>query len=324
VESLLELPASCRCRPVHVLANDTLVESPVVQDFVDNVLYYLKSSLKALHLPFVVTKTTPEIKQRFWVNLIGRGYPAPTRMFRWCTDRMKIRPTTSYIKKEVSEKGDVILLLGVRRGESSERAKSAKKYDKFGRLNRHNNVNGCYVFRPILELSTYEVWDFLFENIPPWGGTYDDLINLYKDAADGDCPLVIDPDDAPSCGSSSIRFGCWTCTVVEKDKSFRNTMEKGYEHLEPMADFRDWLKDFCYTPKNRMKQRRNGEPGNGPLTFEARQKVYEQLKQLEDSVKIKFITDEEKNSIQAIWSEDQARLAVQKADRVLQLLERIK
>jgi len=323
VEALLELPASDRCRPVHVIANDTLVESPIVQDFVDHTLSNLNEALKALQLPFIVARTMPETEQTFWVNLIGRGYPAPTRMFRWCTDRMKIRPTTAYIKEKVSEKGEVTLLLGVRRGESSARAKSAKRYDNSGRLNRHNDIVGCYVFRPILELSTYDVWEFLFENTAPWGGVYEDLIHLYKDAADGECPLVIDPDVAPSCGSSSIRFGCWTCTVVEKDKSFRNAMERGYEHLEPMADFRDWLKNFCYKPENRLKHRRNGDPGNGPLTFEARINVLKRLQSLEKLVGLKLISDEEIKRIEAIWGEDQARIAVQKADRVLELLEKI-
>lgn len=321
VEALLELPASERNREVHVIANDTLVESPIVQDFVDRTLGNLQDSLNALQLPFVVAKTTPDADQSFWVNLIGRGYPAPTRMFRWCTDRMKIRPTTAYIKSKVSEEGEVILLLGVRRSESTARAKSAKKYDRSGRLNRHNDILGCYVFRPILELSTDDVWEFLAEHPAPWGGSYSELINLYRDAAGGECPVVIDPDAAPSCGSSSIRFGCWTCTVVEKDKSFRNAMDRGYEHLEPMADFRDWLKEFCYRPENRMNQRRNGQPGNGPLTFNARATVLDELRRLEDRVNLKLISDTEVNRIQAIWREDQARLAMQKADSVLALLE---
>ncbi|MCB1193045.1 MAG: hypothetical protein H7A23_12965 [Leptospiraceae bacterium] len=31
-----------------------------------------------------------------------------------------------------------------------------------------------------------------------------------------ECPLVID-DTTPSCGNS--RLGCWTCTVIDQDKS---------------------------------------------------------------------------------------------------------
>lgn len=92
VESIMELPWSERVRPVHVVANDTLVESPIVQTYVDGILGNLQHALDGLELPFTVAKTTPAVDQTFWVNLLGRGYPAPTRMFRWCTDRMKIRP----------------------------------------------------------------------------------------------------------------------------------------------------------------------------------------------------------------------------------------
>nr|VFK24951.1 MAG: DNA sulfur modification protein DndC [Candidatus Kentron sp. MB]VFK30090.1 MAG: DNA sulfur modification protein DndC [Candidatus Kentron sp. MB]VFK75052.1 MAG: DNA sulfur modification protein DndC [Candidatus Kentron sp. MB] len=321
VESLLELPWSERKRPIHVVANDTLVESPIVQCYVDRVLEILDMAMRGLALPCNIKKTTPDPWNTFWVNLIGRGYPAPTRMFRWCTDRMKIRPTTEYIRKQVDENGEVILLLGVRRTESSERAKSAKRYDNGERLNRHNDITGCLVFRPILELSTEDVWEFLAENDPPWGGSHTGMIELYRNAAGGECPVVLDPDAAPSCGSTSARFGCWTCTVVSKDQSFRNSMEQEkFQHLEPMADFRDWLKTFCYKPENRMKQRRNGEDGIGPLKFEARQEVLDELTALQGKTGEVLISDRERRIISDIWSADRSRIAVYKADRLLGMI----
>ncbi|MGX2032909.1 DNA phosphorothioation system sulfurtransferase DndC [Methylocaldum gracile] len=321
VESLLEIPRSERKRPLHVIANDTLVESPIVQSYVDSILEMLKQTLSQLSLPIDIVKTTPDLDQTFWVNLIGRGYPAPTRLFRWCTDRMKIRPTTNYIKQQVSESGEVILLLGVRRSESAARAASAKKYDNGDRLNRHNDIPGCLVFRPILELTTDEVWEYLAETAPPWGGVHQALIELYRNAAGGDCPIVIDPDAQPSCGSTSIRFGCWTCTVVDKDKSFRNSMEKGFEKLEPMADFRDWLKDFCYKDDaNRMKQRRNGQDGIGPLTFQARKTILNKLIELQKQVGVLLISSGEIKRIKEIWRTDTSQQVLNQANRLLKLL----
>ena len=320
VESIMELPWSERVRTVHVVANDTLVESPIVQSYVDGILGNLQHSLNGLELPFTVAKTTPPVDQTFWVNLIGRGYPAPTRLFRWCTDRMKIRPTTDFMKREVALEGEVILLLGVRRAESSARAATAKRYDNGGRLNQHNDIPGCHVFRPILELSTEEVWEYLMTTPSPWGGTHQALVKLYKDAMGGECPMVLDPDAQPSCGSSSVRFGCWTCTVVEKDKSFRNHLDKGFEHLEPMAEFRDWLKEFCYADANRMKQRRNGQDGIGPLTFEARSAVLEKLLALQDSVKVTLVSDSEVKTIKVIWQQDKSTHLMRKTDRLLSIL----
>lgn len=320
IESLLEIPWSERTRPVHVIANDTLVESPIVQSYVDTILDTLEQALPRLSLPIGIQKTTPAVDQTFWVNLIGRGYPAPTRLFRWCTDRMKIRPTTTYILQQVSEAGEVILLLGVRRSESAARAVSARKYDNGGRLNRHNDIMGCLVFRPILELTTEDVWEYLSLVAPPWGGTHRALVQLYRDAAGGECPIVIDPDTQPSCGSSSIRFGCWTCTVVEKDKSFRNAMEKGFERLEPMANFRDWLKGFCYNSTNRMKHRRNGQDGIGPLTFEARKRVLDELLKLQKGVGVALISNAEIKHIEEMWRNDASQEIINRANRLLQLI----
>lgn len=320
VEGLLEIPFSQRNRRVHVVANDTLVESPIMSHYVEQILKRLQGSLAQLQLPFIVQKTYPAPDCTFWVNLIGRGYPAPTRMFRWCTDRMKIKPTTNYIREQVSEKGEVLLLLGVRRTESSARAKTAKRYDNGERLNRHNDITGCWVFRPILEVFTEEVWEYLMHSDPPWGGNHRDLFMLYKNATGGDCPVVLDPDTAPSCGSSSIRFGCWTCTVVEKDKSFRNSMEQGFEYLEPMADFRDWLREYCYCPDNRMPWRRNGQIGLGPLTFESRKHVLKCLMDLQDKVGERLISASEVQHIERIWKEDKSQTAIHKADRLLKLM----
>lgn len=324
VESILEIPWSQRTRPIHIVANDTLVESPIVQGYVNKILKQIEQSLKDLDLPFIVQKTFPATEQTFWVNLIGRGYPAPTRMFRWCTDRLKIRPTTNYIREKIGNDGEVILLLGVRRSESSARAKSASRYDNGGRLNRHNDIQGCWVYRPILELNTEDIWEFVLGMDSPWGDSHNELVRLYKDAAGGECPLVIDPDSAPSCGSSSIRFGCWTCTVVKKDKSFRNAMEKEqYAALEPMADFRDWLLEFCYSPENRLPMRRNGQDGPGPLTFEARELVLNRLLQLQKIVGEDLITEAEIKTIEKIWLEDKSQHAIHQANRLLNMMENI-
>ena len=154
----------------------------------------------------------------------------------------------------------------------------------------------------------------------PWGGTHSALVQLYRDAVGGECPVVIDPDAQPSCGSSSIRFGCWTCTVVDKDKSFRSHLEKGFEHLVPMAEFRDWLKSFCYEPGNRMSERRNGAPGLGPLTFEARKTVLARLVELQDQVGKPLITAIEIELIQRIWEQDQSTLLFRRTDRLIDLL----
>jgi DNA sulfur modification protein DndC len=313
VEMLLSLPRSERRRAVHVVSNDTLVESPLVADYVDKMLSRLADATESLELPVVVAKTTPPVEQTFWVNLIGRGYPAPNSMFRWCTDRMKIQPTSHYIRSRVAEAGDVVLLLGVRRNESAKRAASANKYDLTGeRLNPHNDLPGCWVFRPILDFTTEEVWQVLLQRRPPWGGTHRDVITLYRNAGGGECPLVIDKDSAASCGTSSSRFGCWTCTVVEKDRSMEGFIEAGHEEMEPLLEFRDWLASFRNQHENRMMERRNGQvtymasgqPVPGPFTFAARRELLSRVLELQDLTGRPLISVDEIEHIKRIWAED--------------------
>jgi hypothetical protein len=149
-EMLLDLAPSDRKRPVHLLCNDTLVESPVLTSYIDKMLARLQTAAENLHLPIVVVKTTPDPDQTFWVNLIGRGYPAPTRMFRWCTDRMKIAPTSNYIRTKISESGEVVLLLGVRSAESANRAVTTNRHRNIAgsRLNAHDDMKGVYGLPP--------------------------------------------------------------------------------------------------------------------------------------------------------------------------------
>jgi len=260
LECLLAIPPDERKRRVFILSNDTLVESPVFQAFVNRLLDHMTENIPALRVPVEVVKTKPEVEDSFWVNLLGRGYPAPNRMFRWCTDRMKIRPTSKFIREQVSSGGEAILLLGVRRSESAQRAKSLQMHDARaeGRLSPHTDFKGCYIFTPIKDLTTTEVWATLINSKPPWGGTYNELTALYKDAIAGECPFVMSTNDAPSCGTNSARFGCWTCTVIEKDNSLESLITAGHHHLEPLSKFRRRLKEVSDNPDLRNKVRRTG------------------------------------------------------------------
>ena len=80
-------------------------------------------------------------------------------------------------------------------------------------------------------------------NEPPWGGSHLKLIGLYREASGGECPVVTSKEDAPSCGTTSSRFGCWTCTVVEKDRSLEGFVEFGYTEFSPLLDSATGLLD---------------------------------------------------------------------------------
>ena len=317
IEHLLTLPRSERRRPVHIVANDTLVESPLVIGHIRKVQDQMRRAADAFGLPVTVATTAPAADHTFWVNLIGRGYPSPNRTFRWCTDRMKIRPTSEYIRAQADMAGEVILLLGVRRDESATRAGSVARYDNGQRLNRHNDLINCWVFRPIVEVTTEEIWEFLATERPPWGDSHDDLIKLYRNAGGGECPVVTAKSDVPSCGTSSSRFGCWTCTVVEKDRSLEGFVEAGFGEFTPLLDFRDWLVTIRNDPSRRLARRRNGRvtfAANGvhipgPFTLAARAEILRRLLELQEQVGHELLTGSEIEAIRNIWSEDALAIA---------------
>ncbi len=315
-ETIMQLPRDQWKRQVYVVANDTLVESPVVMDHLRYSLERIKERAEALTLPITVRVTRPAADQTFWVNVIGRGYIPPTRNFRWCTDRMKIKPTNRLIERLVALHRGAVLLVGTRRSESQNRRRNMDKHNVTSdTMNPHSSIPGCRMFAPLADLEDDEVWMLLMQRRPPWGGTHRDLITIYRNAGGGECPLVLTEDDAPSCGTSSPRFGCWTCTVVEKDRSMRGTIDAGHEDqrkLEMLFDFRQELIDLREDNSNRMTIRRNGQTkirsdGSlvyGPFTLEVREKLLRRLESLEEETEEILLSPSEREAIEDIWRED--------------------
>ena len=300
--ALRELPEEKRSKEVHVVCNDTLVENPRVVHWIDSNLDNIAKQAKKENLPFVVAKTTPELEDSFWVNLIGKGYPAPNSTFRWCTERLKINPTTKYIKEQVAQKGEVIILLGTREDESNNRKRSVQKFQiANNRLRRHVELNLAYIYAPIKHLTTEDLWQYLLQAPSPWNGSNRDLVTLYRNGSGGDCPLVIDVT-TPSCGQS--RFGCWVCTVVRKDKSMEALIDNGEEHLEPLLDLRDWLVENRNKDEYRQMRLRNGGKGKGPYNIDTRAYLLHRLLEAEKLSGEKLITTQEMKAIQIIWNMD--------------------
>lgn len=237
--AIQELPPEERQKPIFVIASDTKVETPVIVDHIDNTLDRINKAAKEQGMPFSAEKVMPTVNDSFWVNLIGRGYPAPTTRFRWCTERMKITPANRFVEQKVAQYSEVIMILGVRKAESSTRMQLMSTYQVKGHLlRRHSSLPGAYVYAPIADFSTDDVWTYLLMSPSPWGNNNDDLAALYRNASAGECPLVIDTT-TPSCGNS--RFGCWVCTVARRDTSMEALIDNGEDWMEPLLEFREWL-----------------------------------------------------------------------------------
>ena len=240
--AMSEMEPKERTKPVHIISVDTLVENPAVSVWVNRSLNQMNKMAKKSSMPIFAHTLSPDVSNSFWVNLIGKGYPAPRPGFRWCTDRLKIKPADTFIQNVVKENGEAILVLGTRKAESSARAGAMKKREenrKRDLLSPSTTLQNAYVYSPIAEWENDDVWIYLMQFENPWGYDNNDLLTMYRGATvDGECPLVVDTT-TPSCGNS--RFGCWVCTMVDEDKSMaamiKNDDEKDW--MTPLLDFRN-------------------------------------------------------------------------------------
>lgn len=261
--AIKELPPEERQKPIFVIASDTRVETPVIVDYIDNTLRRVNEAAQAQGLPFSAEKVVPTVNDSFWVNLIGRGYPAPTSRFRWCTERMKINPANRFVEQKVAQYGEVIMVLGLRKTESSTRMQLMSTYQVKGHLlRRHSTLRGAYIYAPVADFSTDDVWTYLLQVPSPWGSSNRDLAALYRNASAGECPLVIDTT-TPSCGNS--RFGCWVCTVARRDTSMEALIDNGEDWMEPLLEFRDWL--MTTTEPERKHEFRDIKGRDGRVVF---------------------------------------------------------
>ena len=238
------LPKEKRTKEVYVISTDTLVENPVVAMWVTASLDKMKKEAEKQKLPFFPNRLTPENDNSFWVNLIGRGYPAPRPKFRWCTERLKINPANKFILDIVSKNTEAIMVLGTRKAESQARKKVMENHEAGSTrdlLSKNANAQfeRVWIYAPIGDWINDDVWEYLVTIDNPWGYDNHQLLDMYRGATeDNECPLVVDTS-TPSCGDS--RFGCFVCTLVDQDKSMsamiKNDQEKKW--MTPLANFRN-------------------------------------------------------------------------------------
>lgn len=312
--AIKQVPRELRKRDVYVICNDTLVENPIIVDYVNTVLKKIEIAAVEQDIPIKVKITRPRLEDSFWVNIIGRGYPVPNNVFRWCTDKMKVKPTARFITEQVAEDGEAIVLIGTRKSESATRARSIKKHEIRGkRLTKHTHQANTYVYSPIRELHVEEVWYIINTMTSPWGADNSQLFQIYMDASadDYECPTVVTDKSHSSCGQS--RFGCWTCTVVKEDKSMTALVSKGQEWLAPLLQLRASMVDNRNISKNRMSIRRNGQEAvtedghnQGSYTEDYKAKLLKEVLTAQYEVQkykpeIELITNQELVAIQVIW-----------------------
>jgi DNA sulfur modification protein DndC len=283
---------------IDVIYCDTGVENPVLDVYVKGLFRKLSREFRTKKLPFKTTILSAPIRERFFVRIIGRGYPPPTNNFRWCTKALRIKPVARFIAR--AARGDAIVALGLRRSESIQRDRSIKERGDDIWQTQTAGGQKYRLFLPILDLSVPDIWETIFFLDSVSSVEAQVLSDLYRGAS-GECPIVKSPL-APPCATG--RFGCWTCTVVRKDKSSQSLIEAGHVELLPFLKFRNWLAEIRNDPCRRWSIRRNRTAGLGPFTLEARAEILSEIRKLEQLTATEIISAEELKEIHRLWAMD--------------------
>lgn len=299
-EAVSSVRPSRRTRRIYLVCSDTRVETPEIAEHVHSSITAMQQGALSLGLPVTCHVVTPPVADTFWTRILGHGYPPPSRLFRWCTDRMKINPSNSFVKEHIDPDGRVLMLIGARTAESQQRARSLERHNISEQFQVHRRLVNALVWAPLDDLTNDEVWRMLVFQTPPWGGSHLPLRDLYKDAHAGECFLVTQEGTDP-CGNS--RFGCWTCTVVDRDRSLEGLIASGRSEYEVLGRFREKLllvRDSGH--EYRSTRRKNGQEGIGPLLPHVRRELLSELLALQEETKLPLIGPDEINAIHLIWA----------------------
>lgn len=220
--------------------------------------------------------------KRFLVYMLGRGVPPPNNnTFRWCTRQIKVDPMTAAVEARIGEiEGDVLMITGVRQGESAIRDKRielscSKDGGECGQgwyqmvLPNAKGVRGrIATLAPLLHWRVCNVWDWLklFAPMAEYGGWATQIV---ADAYGGDEAEEID-----------ARTGCVGCPLASKDKALLAIVKMtAWDHMRPLLRLRAVYRALRL-PRNRLKKTGLAADGTiakaknkqrmGPLTFEAR------------------------------------------------------
>lgn len=283
-------------KEIYLVYCNSGVEIPLIENYVKNTLKNLTNELRDSKLPIKVKIVEPKIENRFFSKVIGRGYPTPTNKFRWCTDRLRIHPV-QHIMNDTNN----IVLVGIRKGESKERDKILENnYTNEAYILNQSNYSKVKIFAPILNYNVGDIWSVLKSKELPKAIDGTELELIYKYASNS---FEVRKDIEKQIDNHG-RFGCWTCTVVRKDKSTQNLINNGFTSLLPLLEFRDWLYYIRDKDEYRCHWRRNGQRGKGPFTLDARKLILDKLLLAQEKSKYNLISEQEISFILSLWELD--------------------
>jgi len=330
-------------KPVYLSFSDTQLEMDNTITNINDALESLRRFAEKHKIPLVIKRVEPIPEESYMYLLVGRGYSVPRRDNRWCTDRLKIRPQQRELEEMKNlHSGGYLNIVGTRKAESKDRADRIERNTIDGMLKSHDADNLSNVLMPVEDMLDADIWTYIMTESSDWVDG-NELSRVYQEAnQDGDkeCATLLDgisgkenQDYKAGC-SQSARYGCWICTLFEKDKTL-NSLATHYDYMTHMEDFRNWLTGFrdgewserdLYNHRDHTQKiydrdnHRFGMSNVGGYTLDFRKKILDRLLDLDTKVYpergVRIITDEELINCQEAW--------VREGDIELTLLQSLK
>jgi DNA sulfur modification protein DndC len=254
----------------------------------------------------------PELDNRFYVYILGRGVPPPSNTFRWCTERIKIKPMLAALEKMHAEHGQRFLqITGVRLGESAVRDQrialsctSSSGECGQGWFQQMSSEAISDTLAPIVHWRTCFVWDWLYDwYSDDWAKACGYEQGHGRDYL-GDLAAAYGDDDA--------RTGCIGCNLASRDTALQNVIQQEeWSQLSPLREIKPMFAELKKS-KNRIRKlepertksgayAKNGQR-MGPLTMEARAWGLEKVLDIQKRAGIDLINAEEEARIRELWT----------------------
>lgn len=317
-------------KPIYLSISDTKLEMDNTVANINNALKSLDEFAKKYGIPLTIKRVEPIPTESYMYLLVGRGYSVPRRDNRWCTDRLKLRPQ----KREIEEmknlhSGGYLNVVGTRRAESQDREDRIIKNTIKGMYKINSTDKLSNVLMPVEHMKDHEIWNYIYDESSEWVDGIE-LGKVYDQAnqnGDKECSTLLEGlidthEDYKAGCSNSARYGCWICTLFEKDKTL-NSLATHYDYMTHMEEFRNWLTTYrdgnwderdLYNHKEHTEKmydkdnHRFGMSSVGGYTLAFRQKILDRLLDLDTTVYpergIRIITDEELKYCQEAWVQE--------------------
>lgn len=252
-------------------------DNPAIDQYAIGEIKALRDYIHKHSLPAVVEVQEPTLSNDYLVNMVGgRMVATMPGTGRACADMLKVQ-TNRQLKRRLKSMlpGPVVNVVGKRWDESAMRASNMAASGE--RPDATVEVNGERLLTPIAHFTIDDVWMTVGmaklareSSTAAAYETYTDfeaMTKAYRDGNGGECMVSAFAYGKAGSTTCGARFGCWTCTQVESDRSMENMVAETHPHFRNLLNIRQYILDNHWDPSSRRWLSR--EPNShGELTIE--------------------------------------------------------